>query len=446
MRISVAGAGAGKTTKMASKIINKYSGLSENRNIYCITFTNNATVCIQEKLSEYFGVIPNSIKVSTIHSFLYQEYIKPYYYLLYQKQFDSISNIKLHDDPKLSRWKVSQLEKNNVLHITSFTEKAKWVILKKSSDRKREKNIRTTIIKTFAQYCGMIFIDEAQDIDKNFVDILKEISKNGIEIEIMGDPKQDLKGFGSLRKLMEYNPNNITYTNDCYRCPQNHLNLSNSIIPKAEWQASAKPYGAIKIVFESDINVIDYIMQQNFDLQYISQRNDRYDTHGKTNSSLQFDTLYYEIKEILFELHNDKEELFIKRVACYYTNRLINRYKQTSNLEKSIKDTIDFIKGDKEAYAKIINALKLNDEKRNQKVSVDSIDGIKGQEGEHCLFIMTTDLVAYLFKKKTDDNKTKNKLYVALTRSLDKLTILMTNEVEEKYGRESILKYLSSYF
>lgn len=40
--------------------------------------------------------------------------------------------------------------------------------------------------------------------------------------------------------------------------------------------------------------------------------------------------------------------------------------------------------------------------------------------------------------KKRADNKTKNKLYVALTRSLENLTILVTKEVEEKYGRDVI--------
>ena len=38
------------------------------------------------------------------------------------------------------------------------------------------------------------------------------------------------------------------------------------------------------------------------------------------------------------------------------------------------------------------------------------------------MFILTTDLAAYLFGDKIEDNATKNKLYVALTRSLEKHT------------------------
>ena len=79
------------------------------------------------------------------------------------------------------------------------------------------------------------------------------------------------------------------------------------------------------------------------------------------------------------------------------------------------------------------------------KVLVNSIDSIKGQEGKNCLFILTTDLAAYLFGEKTEDTTTKNRLYVALTRSLDKLTIFITKEVEAKYKRKNIVAFLKKY-
>ena len=90
MIIKIAGAGAGKTTKMADSIIDKQETLSNDKNIYCITFTNNAVNCIKDKLIEYYGEIPENIKLSTIHSFLYQDIIKPYYYLLYGNHFEKM--------------------------------------------------------------------------------------------------------------------------------------------------------------------------------------------------------------------------------------------------------------------------------------------------------------------------------------------------------------------
>ena len=75
---------------------------------------------------------------------------------------------------------------------------------------------------------------------------------------------------------------------------------------------------------------------------------------------------------------------------------------------------------------------------------VSSIESIKGLEAERCLFILTTDLAPYLFGKKTEDNKTSHLLYVALTRSLDNLTILVTKEVEAVYTKAAIVAFFNS--
>jgi len=65
-------------------------------------------------------------------------------------------------------------------------------------------------------------------------------------------------------------------------------------------------------------------------------------------------------------------------------------------------------------------------------------------EGEKCLFILTNDLAAYLFNdNNTEANKTKNKLYVALTRSLNELSIY--KEVENKYTKKRIQDFFERY-
>lgn len=67
-------------------------------------------------------------------------------------------------------------------------------------------------------------------------------------------------------------------------------------------------------------------------------------------------------------------------------------------------------------------------------------------EVEKCLFILTNDLAAYLFNDNTETNKTKNKLYVALTRSLNELSIYILKEVEDKYTKEKIQGFLKNIF
>lgn len=96
----------------------------------------------------------------------------------------------------------------------------------------------------------------------------------------------------------------------------------------------------------------------------------------------------------------------------------------------------------KKAYGVIINMLSDNScALDNEKIRLNSIDSIKGQEGENCLFILTTDLAAYMFGEKMEDTTTKSRLYVALTRSLDRLTIFITAEVEAKYKRKNIVNF-----
>ena len=76
-------------------------------------------------------------------------------------------------------------------------------------------------------------------------------------------------------------------------------------------------------------------------------------------------------------------------------------------------------------------------------IAVKSIEAIKGLEHERCLFVLTTDLAPYLFGDKSEENKTRHLLYVALTRSSDNLSILVTEEVERKYPRERIISTLN---
>ena len=51
----------------------------------------------------------------------------------------------------------------------------------------------------------------------------------------------------------------------------------------------------------------------------------------------------------------------------------------------------------------------------------------------------------YLFRTKTDDNKMSHLLYVALTRSKDHLTILISQDVESAFSRDYILAFFAQY-
>lgn len=448
MQVNVAGAGAGKTTKMAKRIIE--FKIPDGKIIFCIAFTNAAKESIKNKIIMKIGSLPKNIKISTIHSFLYQEIIKPYFFFLYRKQFDRLSAIDLPDDIIFRNFKLKDLENSNILHCTKIPEKAKWVVYKKSSDKKHECDIRRRILNYFSSYCAAIFVDEAQDIDKDIKLILESIDSCGTLVFLYGDPKQDIKGLGYFKKIMD-KVSDIHYIPESYRCPQNHLDLSNRLASKEEQQFSVakNKIGSINIVFESDIeDKQKFVSEGNFGLKYISHRTKRYETHKQKNNNL-FKTLYFEIINAVKEKWEGKKSSEnIERLAFYTTETILKEY-NIGNKNTIIKKCINngaFNKLDKKQYARIVSILSSPTiTTSNVTVPVvSSIESIKGLEAERCLFILTPDLAPYLFHEKIFDNKESHLTYVALTRSLSDLTLLITEEVEYKYEKPYILSFFNN--
>lgn len=440
MKISIAGAGAGKTTSMADSIIELRSGMDEHLKIFCITFTNNAVKCVKEKLQAHYGSLPDNIVVSTIHSFLYQEFIRPYYYLLFGKQYERISVAELPVEYAYKMGTIGRLESKNVLHQTVIPERAKWVVVKKSKDTKAIKEKRSVLKNSFKSYCGAICVDEAQDIDSDMLEIIESLHELGITMVLMGDPKQDLKGHRCLRKLATTYPDAVEYSTLCYRCPKKHLTISNLIVADAEKQYSEKENGSVIVYFASDKNISELLLEKPFDLKYISQRQGIYETHAKEKNKDIRETLCEEISIVMQKKHPTISELALMRGSYYLGERLLENYKSCNNKQKAMNLTFKTEPlNDNKAYGRIINLIPdEKDDNINEVVYVNSIDSIKGQEGNNCLLILTTDLAAYLLGTKTDETIIKNRLYVGLTRSLNELTIYITPEVEKKYGKEKI--------
>lgn len=445
MKIGIAGAGAGKTTAMADTIIQFRSEIDDHKKIFCITFTNNAVKCISTKLQEHYGCIPDNIVVSTIHSFLYQEFVRPYYYLLFGKQYKRISGAELPGKAAYRNAAIVRLENKNVLHQTVIPERAKWVVVKKSKDTKEIKEKRNIVKSNFKSYCGAICIDEAQDIDGDMLAIIESLHKLGIKILLMGDPKQDLKGHKCLRKLTTTYPDAVEYFTLCHRCPQNHLALSNLIVADAEKQHSEKEDGSVVICFASDKSIAELLLEKKFDLKFVSQRQSIYETHTREKSKDIRKALCEEISIVMQNNHPNITELACMRESYYLGEKLLNNYICCKDKQEAMNQTFnkELLK-DKRAYGRIINLIPdERNENKNEVIYFHSIDSIKGQEANNCLLILTTDLAAYLLGTKTEETIFKNRLYVGLTRSLEKLTIYITPEVEKKYGKENIKDFFN---
>lgn len=216
--------------------------------IYCVSFTNSSVNTITEKLEKYFVNIPENICVSTIHSFLNQKIIAPYYYLLYGKHFKKVINISLPSNQQYKAIRLKQLEDLDILHVEKFSEKAKFVLKGKSNDKKLIKMKREKILDLFSDNFGVLYVDEAQDIDSNFREILEILNGRGFDIELVGDPKQDLKSLKQMEKLIATSPEEIIYISENYRCPKEHVEFSNKYIELEQQQKSmGKKEGTLKL-------------------------------------------------------------------------------------------------------------------------------------------------------------------------------------------------------
>ena len=132
-----AGPGAGKTTWLIShleRVLGESTRLNKTSRIACITYTNVAA----EEIINRLNCDKSRFDISTIHSFLYRNIIKPFSYLIEKNDnnetlFD-ISKLDGHDEhivhgDRLRRWIVSigQLNNRNYNVYNSSQNKPKVV-------------------------------------------------------------------------------------------------------------------------------------------------------------------------------------------------------------------------------------------------------------------------------------------------------------------------------
>lgn len=115
-----AGPGAGKTHWLVNHIknvIHNSDRLYKTKKVGCITYTNTAVETIKKRLD----TSSNSISVTTIHSFLYQNILKPYIAFIPEEYELNIYNVKGHEEiitstKKIISWLESHPEKSKLSH------------------------------------------------------------------------------------------------------------------------------------------------------------------------------------------------------------------------------------------------------------------------------------------------------------------------------------------
>lgn len=248
----IAGPGAGKTywlVKNIKHILNNSNKLHRNSKIACITYTNVGVEEINKELSSD----DENVEVSTIHSFLYKNVLRPYIYLINEEDEEIKINIdrlrgqenNIPSKSLIDGWrnedKINYLGWSN--EINSEMRKVlgglKWSysgeeIKLTSSEYTAGPTIRQSDYLKFKQYCwrrGIIYhddiiylsfkllqkfnylakaitsrytyllLDEFQDTNIIQSKIVKILAEAGSIVGVVGDPAQSIYKFqGATRQ------------------------------------------------------------------------------------------------------------------------------------------------------------------------------------------------------------------------------------------------------
>ena len=236
--LTLAGPGAGKTTRMIDSIEKCISNLEPNRYIAVITYTNEATKEIQSRLKNRIK-LPDNLFVGTIHSFLIKFIFEPYAHIRGISNVDKCYIDKIELNSGYKKWLSENnlgasrfIEKNIVIKQAEIALESGIVtfdkILEKSYNLISDYKIRS-IVANRLQY---IFIDEYQDSKIYQHNILMKILQEGKTcIYAIGDPMQSIFHFSYKNSQLKKEPTPNSYSelpiialkNSCDEVEKYHL-------------------------------------------------------------------------------------------------------------------------------------------------------------------------------------------------------------------------------
>lgn len=390
----IAGPGAGKTHWLVEHIKNvlqNAENLTYTSKIACITYTTVGAEEIQSRL----GMNQERVEVSTIHSFLYANVVKPYVYLLNDNHGKRLVNVEELDghyeniatNGKIYQWKVKTrahyLQDNKKLK--EYLEQLDWKLVDGQLYLKPRKNYRIgkyyiriedlplykqlfwdegvihhedvlyfsyRILKEFsiilehlsAKY-PYIFLDEFQDTNPIQTEIIKWLGNSGSVIGVVGDPAQSIYEFqgASRQDFIDFTlPNQIIYMiENNRRCGSKIVDFLNHI--RKGDQLTQKP---TRENSNHDIYFIEctdgpYQAIANFNNLRISLGLEKdYCILTRNNDTVKLlrNTENSEVWTSFSEADSSNRERFIKSILTAYKLTLDTRYEVAiKELERSIK-------------------------------------------------------------------------------------------------------------
>lgn len=189
-RVVLAVAGAGKTTYIIDQ-------LKEDSRALLVTYTDNNTRNLKNRVIKKFGYIPENIRVLSYFTFIYSYCLKPLYgYELKLKGINFIQQI-----PK----QILRTRKNTLEHYIDSTQR---IYSNRISKLLLEYKVMPNILNRLKRYFDSIYIDEIQDFAANDFNFICQLSSFNVSLLLVGDFFQhtfDTSRDGNTKKSLHDN-------------------------------------------------------------------------------------------------------------------------------------------------------------------------------------------------------------------------------------------------
>jgi superfamily I DNA/RNA helicase len=435
IEVQIAGAGAGKTYGLAESLVEHIKACTNHKKTFALTYTNSATAKIEQEIIKQHGFIPPNLYIQTVHSFLLNEIIYPFSSFTLGDVYNDASIMILPSDVKHKNSLYRRLRERNVIHAENVYNIAKQIVDEKvSKHNTRAKRAKVIRLLAILENCfDKIFIDEVQDLDSDALRIFEILGCNGIDVYMIGDPKQAIKyptaldTFVAKVSVQQY-ATILKVNNQTRRVPKEILAVSNSFCYADQQQESlSEIVGELSYVESVDARYDELLNGyiETKQIVCIDKRTGRYSTSSKIKHSFP-----KEIEEMIRESNHKKDKNlivkaafvdFIDDVAKGGARVAINRLKTRNSLA---------LNG---YHYHQLNELCNKCAEDNVQFKIQSIDSVKGLDADTCVIVVTPNIMKYITKNKLARtnyfNKEWKKVYVALTRAKKELVLALDHEL-----------------
>lgn len=454
--VQIAGAGAGKTFGLATKIAERLNESPSKKSIYALTYTNSAKVKIKSELAKNHNC--SNVNVDTVHSFLLNEIIFPYSFYVIGEKYNTVSLEKLPSSNQIYKnARIRDLKKDGVIHVDNV-----YMVAKQILDKNSNKN-NTLYKKGKVDYVGgiiskmicSIFIDEVQDLDQDCLKAFHILGAYGVYVYMIGDPKQAIKYPNSFTDyISEYKNSDVIFeavNNVTRRVPSSLLEISNSFCYAGQEQTNHDGrIGCVKYIYNDTPNY-DAMLQHallNGKQVIINQKNDYYQTNSSNNDN-HFPKKLTKILEEAPLINGRDKQLYINSIYLDLLDSirtgLGNEDNKAANFVIRKHNLADLLRRKKGFAIFYEFANQCSTERVKNLTIVKSIESVKGLDSDVVFFILTESFINYLNNinnpVKNPFNKEWKKLYVVLTRSSDKFVFILDKRMIGEEGLKKAVLY-----